>query len=64
MRKAQFAESEIKTGKIEDACTRYRVGKNTMRKIAEDANAVVRIGKCYLINFTKVDAYMDALSGE
>lgn len=64
MKKMQFAELEIKTGKIDDACTRYSVGKNTMRKIAEEANAVVRIGKCYLINFTKVDAYMDTLSGE
>ena len=35
-----------------------------MRKIAEDAGAVVRIGKSYLINVSKVDEYMDSLSGE
>lgn len=55
---------EVKTVKIEPACIRYGVGRNTMRKIAEDAGAVVRIGKSYLINVSKVDRYMDALSGE
>ena len=55
---------EVKTIKIESACMRYGVGKNTMRKIAEDAGAVVRIGKSYLINVSKVDKYMDSLSGE
>ena len=55
---------EVKTTKIELACMRYGVGKNTMRKIAEDARAVVRIGKSYLINVSKVDEYMDTLSGE
>ena len=54
---------QVKTIKIEPACMRYGVGKNTMRKIAEDAGAVVRIGKSYLINVSKVDKYMDALSG-
>lgn len=53
---------EIKTGRIEDACSRYRVGNHTMRQIAKDAEAVIRIGKCYLINFTKVDEYMDSIS--
>lgn len=54
----------IKTGRIEQACQRYGVGRNTMRQIAEDANAVIRIGRNYLIDFPKVDKYMDALSGE
>lgn len=35
-----------------------------MRQIAKDADAVVRIGRNYLIDFPKVDKYMDALSGE
>lgn len=56
--------SEVKAGKLEQACIRYGVGKNTMRKIADEANAVIRIGKCYLINFTVVDKYMDSLSGK
>ena len=47
-------EPLVKTIKIEPAC---------LRKIAEDAGAVVRIGKSYLINVSKVDKYMDTLSG-
>ena len=52
----------VKTGKIEQACARYGLGRNTLRKTAEDAGAVIRIGKCYLINFSKVDDYMDSIS--
>ena len=53
---------EIKTGKIEQACARYGLGRNTMRKVAGEAGAEIKIGKCYLINFSKVDAYMDSLA--
>ena len=56
--------AEIKTTKLDLACMRYGVGKNTMRLIAKNAGAVVRIGKSYLINVTKVDNYLDAMSGE
>ena len=55
---------DVKTGRIDQACQRYGVGRNTMRQIAEDANAVIRIGRNYLIDFPKVDKYMDALLGE
>ncbi len=54
---------DVKTGRIDQACQRYGVGRNTMRQIAEDANAVIRIGRNYLIDFPKVDKYMDSLSG-
>lgn len=62
MRKFERMEPELKTGKLEQACMRYGLGKNTMRKVADEAGAVVRIGKCYLINFSKMDKYMDNLS--
>ncbi|MBS6395849.1 MAG: hypothetical protein KH452_01675 [Clostridiales bacterium] len=55
---------DVKTGRIDQACARYGVGRNTMRQIAEQAGAVVRIGRNYLINFQKVDAYLDFLSEE
>lgn len=53
-----------KTGRLDQACQNYGVGRNTMRQIAKNANAVIRIGRTYLINFSKVDKYMDDLSGE
>lgn len=55
---------EVKTGRVDQACARYGVGRNTMRQIANQAGAVVRIGKNYLIDFPKVDRYLDALAGE
>lgn len=62
MREAIRQIPEVKTGKIEQACVRYGLGKNTMRKVAAEAGAEIKIGKCYLINFAKVDAYMDKIA--
>lgn len=53
---------EIKTGRVDQACARYGVGRNTMRQIAEQAGAVIRIGRNYLIDFRRVDRYLDALA--
>lgn len=55
-------ETEIKTGGVEYGCQRYGIGKNTMRKLAEEAGAVVKIGRRWLFNVAKVDEYMDNLS--
>ena len=52
----------VKAGRIEQACSRYGLGRNTMRKVAGEAGAEIKVGKCYLINFSKVDAYLDAIS--
>lgn len=62
MRKMERVSPEVKTGRIEQACERYGIGKTSMRQIAADAGAEIKIGKSYLINFTKVDAYMDSIS--
>lgn len=62
MRKLERMEPEVRTGKIEQACMRYGLGKNTMRKVADEAGAVIRIGKSYLVNFQKVDEFMDKMS--
>lgn len=62
MRKMERVSPEVKTGRIEQACERYGIGKTSMRQVAADAGAEIKIGKSYLINFTKVDAYMDSIS--
>lgn len=62
MREKNLNSADAKTGGIEEACARCGLGKQSMRRVAEDAGAVIRIGKRYLINFTRVDRYMDALS--
>lgn len=56
------SEAEMKTAGLEFGCQRYGVGRNTMRKVAEDAEAVIKIGRRWLFNVAKVDEYMDNLS--
>ena len=53
----------VKTIGLPEACARYGLGKHSMRRVAEDAGAVVRIGKRYLVNIQRVDLYMDSISG-
>lgn len=63
-RPKNFAETiEARTGGIDEACARYGLGKASMRKVAEDAGAIIRIGKRLLINYSKVDFYFDSISG-
>lgn len=56
--------SELKTGTLECAGARYGFGRNKMRTVAEDAGAIVKIGKSVRVNFTILDRYMDSLSGD
>ena len=44
-----------------DAQCRYSLGYATIRKIAEQENAIVRIGRRTLYNREKLDAYFDSL---
>lgn len=55
---------EQKSGTLEQAGMRYGFGRNSMRKIAEEAHAIIKIGKCVRVNFTILDRYIDSLSGE
>lgn len=57
-------EVEPKTGTLEQAGMRYGFGRNSMRKIAEEAGAIIKLGKCVRVNFTILDRYMDAMSGD
>lgn len=58
------AEAGKKTGTLEQAGIRYGFGRNSMRKIAEQAGAIIKIGRSVRVNYTIMDRYMDALSGE
>jgi len=54
--------NEVKTGGLMDACARYGLGRDSMRKVAEDAGAIIRIGKRLLVNYERVDLYMNSIS--
>ncbi len=64
--KALIKSNEVKqkSGTLEQAGMRYGFGRNSMRKIAEDAGAIIKIGKSVRVNFTIVDRYLDSISGE
>lgn len=50
------AKINPKTGRIDQACERYGVGRSTMRRIAEESGAVVRVdyyGKRYISRGTR-----------
>ena len=63
MRKRQTNDVvETKSGRIEDAMRRYGLGRGSMRALAKAAGAEIKIGRSYLINFSKVDEYLDQQS--
>lgn len=52
----------IKLSDLDQACTRYGIGRNTMRNVAEEAGAVVRIGRLWRVNLPVMDAYFDNIT--
>ena len=52
-----------KLGILDDACARYGFGRSKMRQIAEDAGAIVKIGRCVRLNFSILDKYFDEFAG-
>lgn len=65
MRKLEMNKDiEQKCGTLEQASMRYGFGRNTMRKLAEEGNAIIKWGKCVRVNFTVMDKYLDLLTGE
>lgn len=57
-------ENKPKTGAIDAACARYGYGKASMRRIAAEAGAVIRVGRTVRFNFDRIDRYLDQISGE
>ncbi len=49
----------VKTGTISQAKTRYNIGRDSVVELAENAGAIVHIGRRVLINFSKLDQYID-----
>ncbi len=47
---------------VDGACARYQLGKGTIRKIAKEESAIVRIGRVIRINVDILDDYFDSLA--
>ena len=61
-RKAGNDTEAIKTGRIDAAMRRYDLGRDSMRRLAKMAEAEIKIGRAYLINFDRVDAFLEERS--
>lgn len=46
-----------------EAAARYAVSQNTVKKLAEAANAIVRFGRTTRIIPSKLDVYLDEIAG-
>ena len=54
---------EIRTGRLQEAMARYSLGKETMRRTAVEAGAVIKLGRVCLYDFEKLDQFMKDHSG-
>jgi len=67
IKRATTVEIDADTVFCEDiiqASKRYNLGLNLMRTTANDANAVIKIGKAYRINIKVMDTYMNSITGK
>lgn len=46
-----------------EAAARYAVSQNTVKKMAENANAIVRFGRTARIIAPKLDDFLDEIAG-
>lgn len=61
-REYKINSQSLVVGCIEEAQARYGYGKATIKNIAKEAGAVIRIGRTVRYNFSKIDAYINQLS--
>lgn len=62
-RKRSHADKAARYLRIPQAADRYNIGVNTLRRIATEANAVIRIGRATLIDTITLDGYLESLRG-
>lgn len=64
MRKLKITSTDIPpmTLTTEQAKARYNIGTNTLNKVAEDAGAVIYIGRRKIFFVEKMDEYMRQLA--
>lgn len=52
-RKTYSPVPDCEYGTLKETCNRANMGQNTVRRIAEEAGAVVKVGRLYRINQKK-----------
>lgn len=59
-RKVTENNNDVMYGDIKSACARYSLGLNSIRKLATQCNAVVKVGARTLYNFRRIDDFLDS----
>ena len=62
MRARERYEIDIKYLRLNDARKRYGLGEDSVQKVALEAHAVVKVGKCVLIDMKKMDSYLESIT--
>lgn len=57
-------KTEPKYGRLKEAMARYSLGKTAMRRIADEAKGIRKVGGCVLYDYTRIDNYIDQASAE
>ena len=56
--------ADVRFGSLDDGSGRYSLGITTLKRIAQEQGALVRIGRRVLVDFEKMDAYFKALAAD
>lgn len=64
MRKPKVAAIEPAYGRYPDVMARYRIGLNTARKLSNEAGAITKVGKVAIVDFSKIDEYLEMKRSE
>lgn len=60
-RNSTLSDREAAFLRLPDVQKRYNVGRITARKLADDADAVVKVGRCVLVDVARLDAHLEHL---
>lgn len=62
-KRTELSNPVLRTGRIKDAMARYSLGRETIRNVAKEAGAIIRVGKVCLYDFERLDRYFASLAG-
>ncbi len=57
-------KAEPKLLTVEDAKARYSLGRDSIKQIAQQQGAIVRIGRAVRVNINVLDNYFDSITGD
>ena len=61
MKKRTAREMDIRYGRIPDAMRRTSLGRDTVKRLAKECGALVKVGSICLVDFSILDGYLAQL---